>query len=53
MQLCHGYDEDDFPFVIVIDDSRAQVFILNLNTQKRVRLIDHKKVHQSDAIYDI
>ena len=53
MQLCHGYDEENFPFVIATGELRLQVFLVNVNTQKKVPLIDIKKVHDLDAIYDI
>ena len=53
MQLSLGYDETNFPFVIAIDGDRAKVFFVNVNTQKRVPLINLKKVYKYDAIYDI
>ena len=42
MQLCHGYDEDKFPFVIATDFVGTQVFLVNVNTQQRVLLINLK-----------
>ena len=51
--MCHGYDEENFPFVIVTDRLKTQVFLVNVNNQKQVPLIDIKKVHDLDAIYDI
>ena len=42
MQLLHGYDEDHFPFVIATDASQTQVFLVNVNTEKRVPLINLK-----------
>ena len=53
MQLIHGYDRDIFPFVIAIDSDLAKVFLVNVNTEKRVPLINLNKVHKFDAIYDI
>ena len=53
MQLFYGYDKENFPFVIATDSDRAKVFLVNVNTQKRVPLINLKKVHEWDAIYDI
>ncbi len=53
MQLFHGYDKENFPFVIAIDGDNAKVFLVNVNTQKRVPLINLKKVHKWDKIYDI
>jgi hypothetical protein len=52
MQLCHGYDQDNFPFVLATTDL-AQVFLVNVNTDKRVPLINIKKVHTSDSIWGI
>jgi hypothetical protein len=53
MQLCHGYDKENFPFVIATDGGNAKVFLVNGNTQKRVPLINLKKVHKWDCICDI
>ena len=53
MQLCHGYDEVNFPFVIATDQSMAQVFFVNVNTQRRVPLIKLKQIHKEDRIWDI
>ena len=53
MQLSLGYDETNFPFVIACDGDRAQVFFVNVNTHKRVPLINLKQVYKFDAIYDI
>ena len=53
MQLSLGYDETNFPFVIAIDSDRAKVFFVNVNTHKRVPLINLKQVHKFDGIYDI
>jgi hypothetical protein len=36
MQLCHGYDKENFPFVIATDSDKAKVFLVNVNTQNRV-----------------
>ena len=53
MQLCHGYDEVNFPFVIATDYSMAQVFLVNFNTQRRVPLIKLKQIYEDDRISDI
>ncbi len=53
MQLCHGYDQVNFPFVLATDFQKAQVFLVNVNTGKRVPLINMKIVHIFDAITDI
>ena len=53
MQLCHGYDEVNFPFVIATDESMAQVFLVNVNTQRRVPLIKLKQIYENDRISDI
>ncbi len=53
MQLCHGYDQVNFPFVLATDGLGAQVFLVNVNTGKRVPLINMKKVHIFDLITDI
>ncbi len=45
MQLLHGYDEDNFPFVLATDNLSAQVFLINVNTGVRVQLIYLKKFH--------
>ena len=42
MQLCHGFDAVNFPFVLATDNLRAQVFFVNVNTQQRVLLINLK-----------
>jgi hypothetical protein len=53
MQLCHGFDKENFPFVISRDSDYAKVFLVNVNTQKRIPLINLKKVHKFDLIHDI
>ena len=53
MQLCHGYDQVNFPFVLATDDLKAQVFLVNVNTAKRVPLINIKQFQIFDAILDI
>jgi hypothetical protein len=53
MQLFYGYDKENFPFVIAFESGNAKVFLVNVNTHKRVPLINLKKVHQFDMIYDI
>ena len=53
MQLFYGYDKENFPFVIATDSDRAKVFLVNVNTQKRIPLINLKKVHKFDLIHDI
>ena len=53
MQLSLGYDETNFPFVIATNSNRVQVFFVNVNTDKRVPLINLKKVYNFDGIYDI
>ena len=53
MQLIHGYDRDIFPFVIATDSDKAKVFLVNVNTEKRVPLINLKQIHKFDKIYDI
>ena len=53
MQLCHGFDAVNFPFVLATDNLRAKVFFVNVNTKKRVPLINLKKVHVLDNIMDI
>jgi hypothetical protein len=53
MQLCHGYDEVNFPFLIATDYDMAKVFLLNINTQKRVPLIQLKQIYKYDGIWDI
>ena len=41
MQLLHGYDEVNFPFVIATDSyDWKQVFLVNVNTQVRLPLIN-------------
>ena len=47
MQLLHGYDEVNFPFVIASDDANYQVFLVNVNTQKRVPLLNLKDCNNS------
>ena len=42
MQLLHGYDEVNFPFVTAVDYWEKQVFLVNVNTQKRVLLLNVK-----------
>ena len=41
------------PFVIATDSDRVKVFFVNVNTHKRVPLINLKKVNMFDAICDI
>ena len=53
MQLCNGFDAVNFPFVLATDSLKAQVFFVNVNTAKRVPLINLKLVHVFDAIMDI
>ena len=53
MQLSHGFELENFPFVIALDQLGAQVFLVNVNTLKRVPLINLKQVHRFDRIYDI
>ena len=53
MQLIHGYDQVNFPFVIANDSDKAKVFLVNVNTLKRVPLINLKQIHMFDAIYDV
>ena len=53
MQLSLGYDETNFPFVIATNGNHTQVFFVNVNTHKRVPLINLKQVYKFDAIYDI
>ena len=53
MKLIHGYDQVNFPFVIAMDNNIDQVYLVNVNTEKRVPLINLKKVHKFDCIYDI
>ena len=53
MQLSLGYDETNFPFVIATNSNRVQVFFVNVNTHKRVPLINLKQVNKFDCIYDI
>jgi len=50
---CHGYHQENFPFVIATDGDKAKVFLVNLNTEKRVPLINLKQVHKFDKILDI
>ena len=47
MQLLHGYDEVNFPFVIASDGYNYQVFLVNVNTQKRVPLLNLKEFGSS------
>ena len=56
MQLLHGYDEVNFPFVIASDGDdlqeffakfNYQVFLVNVNTQKRVPLLNLKEFGSS------
>ena len=42
MQLILGFHQDNFPFVIATDKLEAQVFLVNVNTEKRVPLINLK-----------
>ena len=53
MQLSLGFDQVNFPFVIAMNSDLAQVFLVNVNTHKRVPLISLKQIHKFDAIYDI
>jgi len=53
MQLSLGFEQDNFPFVIAVNSDKAQVFLVNVNTYKRVPLISLKQINNSDAIYDI
>ena len=53
MQLCHGYHQENFPFVIANDIDQDKVFLVNVNTEKRVPLINLKQVHKFDMITDI
>ena len=53
MQLSHGFDLENFPFVIALDQLDTHVFLVNVNTLKRVPLINLKQVHRNDKIYDI
>ena len=53
MQLSHGFDLENFPFVIAIDQSESHVFLVNVNTLKRVPLINLKQDHRNDRIYEI
>ena len=50
MQLCHGYNKKNFPFVIAMDEFHDKVFLVNVNTQKRVQLISLKKLYTWDSI---
>jgi len=42
MQLSHGFDLTNFPFAIATNDLGDQVFFVNVNTDKRVPLIQLK-----------
>ena len=42
MQLIHGFDEDEFPFVIVTDVPNTQFFFVNVNSRLRVPLLNLK-----------
>ena len=53
MQLTLGFHQDNFPFAIATDQLCVQVFLVNVNTEKRVPLINLKKVHLFDMIHDI
>jgi hypothetical protein len=52
MQLCHGYDQDNFPYVIG-QSSLSELFLVNVNTQKRVPLIDLENLVGRNYIYEI
>ena len=53
MQLIHGYDQVKFPFVIANDGDGAKFFLVNVNTLKRVPLINNNQIHMFDGIWDI
>ena len=53
MQLCHGYHQENFPFIIANDRDKSQVFLVNVNTEKKVPLINLKKNYKYDAIIGI
>ena len=53
MQLIHGYDQVNFPFFLAINSDGAKVFLVNVNTLKRVPLINLKQIHMFDKIYNI
>jgi hypothetical protein len=53
MQLCHGYDAENFPFVIARDFSRKKLFLVNVNSQKHVPLINLKDCVDEYTIWDI
>ena len=53
MQLLHGYDEENFPFIIGTVDRGTRLFLLNVNTQKEVPLINLKDCIGHNEILDI
>ena len=52
MQLSHGYDEINFPFVIATNLYNNQVFFVNVNTRSQVPLINLEDCIDS-KIYNI
>ena len=53
MQLINCYEQNQFPFVIAMDLNITKVFLVNSLTLKKIPLINVKKLHQKDAIYDL
>ena len=53
VQLCHGYDEEKFPFVIITVENETKFWLLNFNTEKRIPLIMFKKTFNRDQIVSI
>ena len=53
MQLFLGFDEINEPFVIATDRNRTEIYLVNVNTQYRIPLIDLNNVHRHDDIIDI
>ena len=53
MQLIHGFDPLNFPFVLAINKPGSQVFLVNIKTKQRVTLINLRQLHKYDSIQDI
>ena len=53
MQQLHGSDNEFFPFVIALNQTQTQIFILNTKSKKRVPLVNLIQLHEDDKIYSV
>ena len=53
MQQLHGSDNEFFPFVIALNQTKTQIFILNTKSKQRVPLVNLIQLHEDDKIYSV